>query len=64
MKYEQIIEDFDAHINKSGRYTYGDFYIGITNNVERRLFEEHRVPREGHWWVYSPADTECIARQV
>ena len=29
MKYEQIIEDFDAHINKSGRYTYGDFYIGI-----------------------------------
>lgn len=64
MKYEQIIRDFDAHINKSGRYTYGDFYVGITNNVERRLFEEHRVPREGHWWIYSPADSECIAREV
>lgn len=64
MEYNQIIHDFDAHINKSGRPYYSDFYVGITNDIDRRLFEEHRVPRNGHWWVYSPADNEDVARQV
>lgn len=64
MGYDQIINDFDAHINRSGCTCYADFYIGITNNVDRRLFEEHRVPRKGSWWIYSPADNEEIARRV
>lgn len=64
MEYNQIIKDFDAHIKKSGCSYYSDFYIGITNDVERRLFDEHRVPREGHWWIYSPADNEAVAREV
>lgn len=64
MTYEQIIRDFDEHIKKSYRQSYDEFYIGITLDIERRLFQDHRVEREGQWWIYSPADTEDIARRV
>lgn len=64
MTYEQIIRDFDEHIRKSYRQSYGEFYIGITSNIEQRLFQEHRVDRNGQWWIYSPADSEDVARQV
>lgn len=38
---EEIIKDIDNHLQKSGKQYYSDFYVGITNDIERRLFEEH-----------------------
>lgn len=64
MNYDNIINDFDNHINKSGRQYYSEFYVGITTDIKRRLFEEHKVQEQGQWWIYSPADTEEIARNV
>lgn len=64
MKYEQIVSDFDNHIKKSGCRYYNEFYVGITNNAEKRLFEEHRVDKSKQWWIFSPADDEDIARKV
>lgn len=64
MKYSEIIKDFDAHIKTSGRQFYNEFYIGITSDIEQRLFVQHRVKKEGQWWIFSPADTEEIARDV
>ena len=64
MTRDAIIRDFDAHLKKSNRQYYSEFYIGITNNIDERLFGSHKVPRENHWWIYSPADTEEIAREV
>ena len=64
MTYENIIRDFDEHISKSYRESYGEFYIGITSDIENRLFVQHRVDREKQWRIYSPADTEDIAREV
>ena len=64
MTKEEIIRDFDAHLGKSNHQYYSEFYVGITNNIESRLFGSHKVPKDNHWWIYSPADTEEIARDV
>ena len=64
MTEQAIIRDFDEHLKKSGRQYYSEFYVGITNNIEQRLFVEHKVPRSNHWWIYAPADTEAIARNI
>ncbi len=64
MNKEAIIKAIDEHIQSSGRSSYSDFYIGITNDIERRLFGEHRVNKEGMWWIYAQADTAEIARET
>lgn len=64
MTYDAIIEAVDAQILKSGCRYYKEMYVGITNDVERRLFEEHHVNRDENWWIYAPSDTEDVARAV
>ena len=39
LNYDEIIQAMDEHLNKSGKNYYNEFYIGITNSPERRLFE-------------------------
>ena len=60
----QIIADINAHLQNSEKRFYSDFYIGITNDVERRLFGEHRVSKKDGWWIYRSADTKSIAQAV
>lgn len=64
MTYDEITKAFDEHLKKSGCHYFSDIYVGITNNVERRLFDEHQVSRDGQWWVYANADNEKIARDI
>ena len=64
MTKQAIIKDIDAHLGRSNKQYYNQFYIGITNDVKSRLFGDHKVPRENHWWIYRYADTEEIAREV
>ena len=61
---KEIIIDFDNHLSKSYKKSYSDFYIGITNNIDRRLFSEHNVPRHWHWYIYHEAINEENARLV
>ena len=60
----QIIADINAHLQNSEKRFYSDFYIGITNDVKRRLFGEHRVSKKDGWWIYRSADTKSIAQAV
>lgn len=62
MTAQEIIKEISDHLGKSSKQYYHDFYIGITNDVERRLFGEHNVPRNGHWWIHRAADTETHSR--
>lgn len=62
--YHEIIEKVDQHLNKSGKNYYSEFYIGITNEPERRLFNEHGVSKEESWWIYIPANNAATARKV
>lgn len=62
--YKEIIGKIDEHLKNSGRRYYSDFYIGITNDPEHRLFDEHKVKKDGMWWIYSKADNIETARKV
>lgn len=48
MTAQEIIREISNHLTKSSKQYYSDYYIGITNDIERRLFDEHNVPRNGH----------------
>jgi hypothetical protein len=64
MRSEEIIQKVNDHLAKSKKQYYSDFYIGITNDIERRLFSEHNVPQNEHWRIYRPEDNESHARVV
>ena len=61
---EMIIADINAHLQNSSKRFYSDFYIGITNDVERRLFTEHKVLRGSGWWIFRQADCKASAQAV
>ena len=64
LPYDKIVEKFNDHLSKSGKRYYSEFYIGISQNAQRRLFEEHHVDKENSWWIYTTAETSEIARAV
>ena len=64
MKKQEIIDAIMKHLELSPKPYYSDFYIGITSDIEERLFNAHGVPEKGHWFIYGCADTEDIAREV
>jgi hypothetical protein len=64
MTYDEIIEAIDEYRREQNRNFASKLYVGITNNVDKRLFGFHRVPRDGHWWIYCPADDIQTARKV
>ena len=64
MTKDAIISDIEKHLANSLKPNYSDFYIGITDDIKRRLFEEHNVNRNNDWWIYCKADDEGIARDT
>ena len=64
MTAQEIIREISNHLTKSSKQYYSDYYIGITNDIERRLFGEHNVPRNGHWRIHEVANNEDHARDA
>lgn len=66
MKYtkNQIIAAIDALLQKGTKQYYSDFYIGITDDVNRRLFTEHNVDKANAWWIYRDAIDKSTAQAV
>lgn len=62
--FETIVTEMQEHLARSGKKYYSDFYIGITNDVERRMFQEHNVPKDKNWWIYRTAQSAEEARKV
>jgi hypothetical protein len=44
--------------------SYSDYYVGITNDIDRRLFSEHNVDKKRNQWIYDEADSDIVARKV
>ena len=57
--YNEIL----SHIKKQGG-ALSSWYCGITEDIENRLFSDHRVPREEHWYVYRECINSDSARDV
>ena len=61
---QQIAEDNYAHLD--GDTNYKAYYIGITNDIDRRLFGEHNVNKTPNaaWWIYREAINKDHAQAV
>lgn len=60
---QTIVSEFNAHIRKQGG-NFENWYVGITQDIEQRLFGDHKVPRKDHWFIHREAFTSDDARAV
>ncbi|MBQ2376083.1 MAG: hypothetical protein II298_05370 [Bacteroidales bacterium] len=61
---DEIIKQINEHLEKSGKRYYSEFYIGVSQDAVKRLFEEHHVDKENSWWIYTTAKSSEEAREV
>jgi hypothetical protein len=54
--------EIDAYMLKSGIRKSG-WYVGITSDVEERLFGEHQARRDG-WWIHGRCANAAEARAL
>ena len=64
MDKNRILQLFNSYLSRSGRKFYSDFFIGVTDDVDKSLFEEHLVPRDNSCYIYVPANTHENALAV
>ncbi len=61
---EELIKYIEAWLPKTGFGRYADFYMGITDDVEKALLDDHRISPEEDIWLYSETKTKAAAEQV
>ena len=60
---QDVFNEITAHINSSP-YSRNNWYAGITQNVDQRLFGTHNVSQDNGWWIYQKAMSSSDARAV
>ena len=51
----EIVQEIIEHIKGcTGKY-FSNYYAGITNDPENRLFNEHKVDKQSGCWIYRKA---------
>jgi len=60
---ETIKKEILAHIDDKGG-PYSGWYVGIAEDPEDRLFNDHSVQRKGDYWIYRKAESHTAARNV
>lgn len=61
---KQIIDDFDKHLQSSGKRYYSEFYIGVSKDAASRMFNQHNVNKDNSWWIFRTANNSEEARKV
>lgn len=51
MKKEEIIADIRSYFGFTVFSGYSNYYVGITNDINRRLFNEHNVSEQNDYWI-------------
>ena len=60
---QQIVSEIDAYMRQSGVRNVG-WYVGITGDVDRRMFGFHQVNRTNGAWIYRRCPSESVARAL
>ena len=60
---QEAYDDISEHIGNKGN-PYSDWYCGITEDIQSRLFGNHKVPKKGHWYIYRECTNSTVAREV
>ena len=63
MNKQQIIQDIFNHIKNGGGFP-NEWYVGIANDAEGRLFSDHNVDRQTATWIWRPAESSEEAREI
>lgn len=64
-KRKMTVKDIkDKIIKYVGNTDYSDWYVGITNDIDRRLFQEHGVNKDTDYWVWCQANNKTDAQTV
>ncbi|MDP1721759.1 MAG: hypothetical protein Q8L37_00965 [Candidatus Gottesmanbacteria bacterium] len=58
-----IVNDIVEYIHKTNTLST-DWYVGIAENAQARLFEEHGVNKDMDYWIYRECVTADAARRV
>lgn len=64
MEQDKIMQFFNNYLNNSGRRFYSDFFIGVTDDVDKSLFRDHMVSKTNSSYIYAPASTHENALAV
>ena len=64
MTKEEIITDIRSYFCFTVFSGYSNYYVGITNDINRRLFDEHNVSEQKDYWIYRTADSKSVAQKV
>ena len=57
----EIQKYIDDNGGVSGHYGW---YVGITADPERRLFQDHKVNKQDGSWIYGQASSNSVAREI
>ena len=58
---QDIINEIDQHFKGNA---YENCYVGITSDIDGRLFGDHSVSKETGHWIYRPASSDTVAREI
>ena len=60
---EKVTQEMYDHVQKCGGIS-SSWYVGLTNDPQRRLFEEHGVRRNGDACIFRTFSSNAEARKV
>lgn len=59
----KIISDIEDYVkSQTPNEARGAWYVGIAEDADQRLFNDHAVSKEKHKWIVREADSEATAR--
>jgi len=59
----KIIDEITRQINSQGG-GLNKWYVGITDDINRRLHTEHNVPKDKAWYIYRTAADKTAAELI
>ena len=57
---KNLIDLYNYISRNDGKFS--DWYVGISQNPEHRLFTQHKVSKQSGTWSYTPLTKQKIAR--
>ena len=61
MTVNSIIKKIEDYV---GNDNYSKWYVGITKDIDRRLFQEHGVDKDSDRWIWCEANAKADAQTV
>ena len=65
--YDGMVKHISRQVNEQGG-AYPNWYCGIATDLNERVFDDHNVPKENHWWTarrcYNHEDARAVENDL